>query len=229
MIAPSPASVDVVQATLLSLQVAAGCVIAGLPVAVALGWVLARVELPGKPVLAAVVLAPLVLPPVVTGLLILQLFGREALLGRALSVLGLHVPFTLLGATLAAFVVGMPLFVSAARAAFEGVDPVHEQVARTLGLGPWATFTRVTLPLAARGIAAGAVLAFARALGEFGATAVVAGNVAGKTRTIALAIYTLWSTPGGAGAMWTLAGVSVAISVVALWFHERLMRQRRGA
>ncbi len=228
MITLAPAGVDILQTTVLSVQVALACVVVGLPVAVALGWVLARVPVPGKPVLAALVLAPLVLPPVVTGLLILQLFGRSGLLGRALSVVGVQVPFTALGATLAAFVVGLPLFVSSVRAAFEGVDRVHEQVARTLGLGPWATFVRVSLPLAARGIAAGAILAFARALGEFGATAVVAGNVAGHTRTLALAIYTLWSAPGGEDVMWMLAGISVAISLVALGLHERLVRWGRA-
>lgn len=219
---PDPGS-----AVLLSLVVALVAAFLGLGPAVALGWLLARREFAGKSLVTTVVLAPLVLPPVVTGFLLLSALGGQSPLGRALADLGLPVPFTLLGAIVAAFVVGLPLYVVAVRGAFEAVDPRYEEVSWTLGTPPARTFRRISLPLAVPGIAAGAVLAFARALGEFGATVVLAGNVEGRTRTIALAVYTLLESPGGRRTMWILVGASVALSLAALLGYEALSRRQK--
>ncbi len=211
----------------LSFLVALGATLAGLIPAVAVGWVLARKDFFGKSVVATVFLAPLVLPPVVTGFLLLSLLGTQSPLGAWLDALGLPIPFTLLGATLAALTVGLPLYVVSVRNAFQAVDPAFEEVSWTLGCRPWPTFLRVTLPLAVPGIAAGAVLAFARALGEFGATVVLAGNVEGATRTIPLAVYTLLESPQGREAIWVLVGASVILSLLALLGYEALSRRQR--
>lgn len=199
----------------------------GLPPAVALGWLLARGRFRGKALVSALVLLPLVLPPVVTGLLLLRALGRRSALGGALAQVGIEVPFTLLGAVIAGLVVGLPLYVLAARSAFESVDARLEDVARSLGASPREVLWRVTIPLATPGLLAGAVLAFARALGEFGATAVLAGDAPGRTRTIALAVYALLGAPGGEGAALRLAGASVAMSVLALVAHELLLARHR--
>ncbi len=211
----------------LSFLVALGATLAGLVPSVAVGWVLARKDFPGKSVLATVALVPLVLPPVVTGFLLLSLLGTQSPIGGWLDRLGLPIPFTLLGATLAALAVGIPLYVVSVRNAFQAVDPAFEEVSWTLGRRPWSTFLRITLPLALPGIAAGAVLAFARALGEFGATVVLAGNVEGTTRTIPLAVYTLLESPQGRDAIWVLVGASVVLSLLALLGYEALSRRQR--
>ena len=192
-----------------------------------LGWLLARRQFPGKGLLTAFLLTPLVIPPVVTGFLLLTLLGNAGWLGGALSALGLSIPFTFLAAVIAAAVVGFPLFVIAVRNAFETVDPQLEAMSWTLGEKPRSTFWRISLPLALPGIAAGAVLSFARALGEFGATVVLAGNLEGETRTIALAVYTLLESPSGREAIWVLVGASVAVSVLALAGFEALSRRQR--
>jgi molybdate transport system permease protein len=207
--------------------VALGATLVGFVPAVWLGWILARKEFLGKSVVATVALIPLVLPPVVTGFLLLSLLGSQGPLGGVLERLGLPIPFTLLGATLAALTVGLPLYVVSVRNAFQVVDPSFEEISWTLGRRPWPTFIRVTFPLAVPGIAAGAVLAFARALGEFGATVVLAGNVEGDTRTIALAVYTLLESPQGRGAIWVLVGASVLLSLLALLGYEALSRRQR--
>jgi molybdate transport system permease protein len=137
------------------------------------------------------------------------------------------IPFTLLGATLAALTVGLPLYIVSIRNAFQTVDPSLEDVSLTLGNRPFPTFLRITLPLALPGIAAGAVLAFARALGEFGATVVLAGNIEGSTRTIALAVYTLLESPQGRETIWVLVGASVVLSLLALLGYEALSRRQR--
>ena len=199
----------------------------GTPAAVALGWLLARRSFRGKTALSTVVMAPLVVPPVVTGFLLLSLFGSNGPAGRLLAEIGLTVPFTLVGAALAALVVGFPLYVISVRNAFEAVDPRYEELSTTLSVPPLRTFTRITLPLALPGIAAGAMLAFARSLGEFGATVVLAGNVEGNTRTIALAVYTLLESPGDQWRVWTLAGASVAVSLLALVAFEFLSRRQK--
>ena len=211
----------------LSFLVALGATLAGLVPAVAVGWLLARREFFGKSVVATVALVPLVLPPVVTGFLLLSLLGSQGPLGGWLDALGIPIPFTLLGATLAALTVGLPLYVVSVRNAFQAVDPAFEEVSWTLGRRPWPTFLRVTLPLAVPGIAAGAVLAFARALGEFGATVVLAGNVEGSTRTIPLAVYTLLESPEGRDAIWVLVAASVILSLLALLGYEALSRRQR--
>jgi molybdate transport system permease protein len=220
-------SPDVSQAILLSLRVAAWCAVLGAPPAIAVGWWLARARFRGRGLVTTVVLAPLVLPPVVTGLLLLRLFGARSALGSALAALGLQVPFSLAGVVLAALVVGFPLYVLSARAAFEGVDRRFEESARTLGRSRFDVFWRISLPLAAPGILAGALLAFARALGEFGATAVLAGNIEGRTRTISLAIYTLLESPDGDGEINRLVWASLALTGLALAGAELVRRRAR--
>jgi len=190
--------------------------------------VLARREFVGKSVFATLVMSPLVLPPVVTGFLLLSLLGSQSPLGSWLAALGLQVPFTLLGAALAALVVGLPLYVMAIWGAFQAVDTRYEELSWTLGVHKAATFRRVTLPLALPGILAGAVLAFARAMGEFGATIVLAGNVEGSTQTIALAVYSMLESPAGHQAVWILVGSSIAISLAALLGFETLTRRQRA-
>lgn len=207
----------------LSLQVGLLAAALGLLPAMALGYVLARKRFLGHGLLSALVLVPMVLPPVVTGLVLLELVGRNTLLGGALADLGMPLSFSFGGAVLAALVVGLPLYVWSARAAFTAVDPRLEQLAATLGAPPREQLRRVTLPLALPGLAAGAVLAFARGLGEFGATAVLAGNIEGETRTISLAVYQLMEDPNASG-VGALVVASVVLSVGALLAFEALMR-----
>lgn len=212
----------------LSLRVALAAVGAGLIPAVALGYALARLRARWRIVLETIVNLPLVLPPVVTGYILLALLGRRGPAGGWLhSAFGVSIPFTFWAAAIAAGVVGFPLMARAIRLGFEAVDPRLEGASRSLGMGPIATFFRVSLPLAWRGVVAGGVLAFARALGEFGATVMVAGNIAGRTRTIPLAIYTETQKPGGMEAAWRLVGISVALALGALMASELLTRRRQ--
>lgn len=220
-------TVDPFSAIGLSLGVAFAATLAGLVPATAVGWVLARWRFRGKALLSALVMAPLVLPPVVTGLLLLELFGAGSPVGSALAAVGLRVTFSWVGAALAALVVGFPLHVIATRSAFEAVDVRYEEVSLSLGAPPARTWWRVVLPLAFPGIAAGTVLAFARALGEFGATAVVAGNMEGRTRTLSLAVYTLLDAPDGRAAVLPLVAASAGLSITALWAYEMLIRRQR--
>jgi molybdate transport system permease protein len=210
----------------LSLVVALWCTAIGLPIAIALGWLLARKQFVGKTLVTAAVMVPMVLPPVVTGLLLLGAFGRKSWLGALLAALGLEVTFSVFGAVLAATIVGLPLFVMSARAAFEAIDPDYEDLSATLGDTPWRTFRRVSLPLALPGIAGGAVLAFARSLGEFGATIVLAGNT-DDTRTISIAIYSLLDRPDAHGDVIWLSAASVLLSLAALVGYELLVRRQR--
>lgn len=212
----------------ISVEVGLWAAALGFAPATALGWLLARRDFPGKSLLSALVLAPLVLPPVVTGYILLSWFGRSGWLGRALLSLGVEVPFSFAGAVLAALAVGFPLYVMAARSAVDAVDPRLEEAALTLGRSPWSAFRSVTLPLAAPGLAAGAVLAFARALGEFGATVVLAGNLEGRTRGIALAVYTLLEAPHGEADTARLLWASLALCFVALAGYEWLWRRQRA-
>lgn len=191
-------------------------VVAGLPLA----YLLARGRFPGKGLLAGLLVLPLVLPPTVLGYSLLQILGRRAWLGGWLEHrLGIVIVFHWTGAVVASSVASFPLFLLPARGAIEGVDPALEDAARLLGRGEWSVFLSVTLPLAWRGVAAGAVLAFARALGDFGATMMVAGNMAGRTRTAALAIYDAVELNDSARAGWLSFWVSV-VSIAALWIVQ---------
>src|SRR4026208_240687 len=160
-----------------------------LPFGIAIAWLIARYDWPGKTVVETAVMLPLFVPPVATGLLLLMLFGRNGPLGSLLNRFGLEIIFTWRAVTVACAVMSFPLLVRTAQTAFEEVNRRLEEIARTLGASEWRVLSTITLPLASRGIVAGAVLAFARAMGEFGATAVVAGIIPGKTMTISLSIY----------------------------------------
>jgi len=195
-----------------------------LPPALLVAWLLARHRWPGQSLVETLVALPLVLPPVATGFLLLRAVGRRGPLGRALDGLGLDVVFTWRGVVLAMAVMSFPLLVRGARVAFAEVDPRLEQMARTLGAGPARVFLTVTLPLAARGILGGTLLAFARAIGEFGATIVVAGNIPGRTTTLSLAIYQLIQLGRDDGAFRLLVAATV-IAFAAVWLHEALLRQ----
>ncbi|MGH9380777.1 MAG: molybdate ABC transporter permease subunit [Thermoanaerobaculia bacterium] len=211
----------------LSLQVALCATLAIFPLGVALGWLLARRNVPGKAVIETLTALPLVLPPTAVGYLLLRLLARDGPLGERTLGFDLDLLFTWKGAVLASAVMSLPLVVRTARVAFEEVDPRFEAMARTLGLGSARAFGRVTLPLARRGLAAAAVLGFSRALGEFGATVIVAGNIPGQTQTLALAIFSDMQLGHDAEAM-TLVGVTVALAFVALWTVEALLRKGRG-
>lgn len=215
---------------LLSLRVAVLAVGASLVPGTLVGFALARWRSPLRPLLHGIVMLPLVLPPVVTGYLLLLALGRSRPLGLLWhAVTGGHIAYTTGACVIAAAVVGFPLLVEAIRVAMDAVDRRFEQVARTLGRGPVETFLRVTVPLALPGILSGAVLAFARALGEFGATIVLAGNVAGETRTIPVAVYTLLNVRGGEASALRLVAVSVALSFAALLASFALSVRRRGS
>jgi molybdate transport system permease protein len=212
----------------LSLLVAATATAGSLPFGIAFGYLLARRQFLGKSAVETVLNLPLVLPPVVTGYLLLVLFGRQGWVGGPLERgLGVRVVFTWKGAALASAVMAFPLMVRAIRLAMAGVDPRLEGAARTLGAGRLDVFLTVTLPLARRGIIAGAVLAFARGLGEFGATIMIAGNIPGETRTIPLELYDLLSAPGGEARAVPLVAVSVLIGAAALAAAEFLDRRGR--
>ncbi|MEI6643497.1 MAG: molybdate ABC transporter permease subunit [Novosphingobium sp.] len=208
----------------LSLEVSLAAVLGALPVAFALAWVLARLRFPGKLLLDGLVHLPLVLPPVVIGWLLLVAFAPEGPAGRLLGLVGISVLFRWSGAAIAAAVMALPLMVRAIRLSLEAVDPRLEAAARTLGAGPWRTFRTVTLPLAAPGVLAGAVLGFARSLGEFGATITFVSNIPDETRTLPLAIYAALQLPGGDSTVWRLAALAVALSLAALVASEALTR-----
>jgi molybdate transport system permease protein len=219
------------QVVRLSIRVAGLAVASSLVPGVLLGWLLARWQHPLRALLHGALMLPLVLPPVVTGYLLLWLLGRSRPAGRAWYALtGAPIAYTGGACVIAAAVVGFPLLVEAVRLSVLGVDPRLEQVSRSLGRGPLVTFGRVTLPLALPGLLAGAVLGFARALGEFGATIVLAGNIEGETRTIPLAVYTLLNMRGGEEAAARLVAVSVGLAFTALlgsfWLTGRQERRR---
>jgi molybdate transport system permease protein len=174
----------------LSLKVAGWATVLNLFLGVGVGYLLARKRFPGRDLLDAVLTLPMVLPPTVLGYYLLVVVGKHGWLGRWLyETFGINLIFTWQGAVIAATIVAFPLVLKAARAAFEGVDPQLQRAARVLGLGEWAVFFRVTLPMAWHGILAGVLLAFARALGEFGATLMVAGSIPGRTQTLSIAVY----------------------------------------
>ncbi|MBL6750743.1 MAG: molybdate ABC transporter permease subunit [Nevskia sp.] len=221
-------SPDELTAVRLSLRVALVAVAASLPLAIATAWLLARRRFPGVALLEGLVHLPLTLPPVVTGYLLLRLFGHNGVVGAFLERhLGLVFAFRWTGAALAAAVMGFPLLVRAIRLAIEQVDRRLEEAAATLGAAPPLVFATVTLPLAASGIVSGAVLAFARSMGEFGATITFVSNIPGETQTLATAIYLFTQVPGGDAAALRLAGLSIALSVAALVLSEWLDRRGR--
>ncbi len=210
----------------LSLKVSLVAVLGTLPVAYALAWLLARRQFPGRSLLDALVHLPLVVPPVVTGWLLLILLGRRGPIGALLEeYLGVTLVFQWTGAALAAAVMALPLMVRAMRLSIEAVDRRLVAAARTLGASRWYAFRTITLPLTLPGIMAGAVLGFTRSLGEFGATITFAANIPGETRTLPLAIYTGLQVPGGEGAVTRLAIISILLSLAALLVSEWLIRR----
>ncbi len=212
----------------LSLKVSLWAVACSLPAGIACAWVLARCRFPGKILLDGLVHLPLVTPPVVVGYLLLIVLGRNGWLGRLLyDWFGVTFTFTWKGAAVAAAVMAFPLMVRAIRLGIESVDRRFEEAARTLGATPARSLFTVTLPLAAPGLLTGALLAFARCLGEFGATITFVSNVPEQTRTLPLAIYTLLQTPEGETAAAWLAGVSLALAIVALAASEMAARAVR--
>ena len=216
-------------AVALSVRVAAVAVLLSLPFGIAVGWLLARREFRGKWLVETAVNLTLVLPPVVTGYLLLRLLGRQSWVGAWLEQsLGVRIAFTWWAAAIASAVLGFPLMVRAIRLAFRAVDVRLEQAARSLGAGPLDAFVSVSLPLARSGIIAGAVLAFARSLGEFGATITFAGNIPGATQTLPLAVFSELNRAGGDGAF-RLALVSVVLAAAALAASEWLERRGRRA
>ncbi len=216
----------------LSLQVSATAVICSLPLAIAVAWFLARRRFPGHAVLSAMVHLPLVLPPVVTGYLLLLAFGRNGWIGGALAEVGIVFAFRWTGAALAAGIMGFPLMVRAIRLSIEAVDPKLEEAAATLGAGRWAAFARVTLPLIGPGILAGTVLGFAKAMGEFGATITFVANIPGQTQTLPSAIYAFLSVPGGEGSAMRLVVLSASVAIAAVliseWLARRMAARVRG-
>ena len=198
-----------------------------LPPGLGMAWLLARRQWRGKSLVETVISLPLVMPPVATGLILLKLLGRYGPVGRWLhDRLGLEIVFTWRAVLIALGVMSFPLLVRSARVAFEGVNPRLEQIARTLGAREGKVFLTITAPLAMRGILGGMILAFARALGEFGATIMVAGNIPGKTSTLSLAIFQLVQLGEDAGAF-RLLGISVALAFAAVWISEWLMRPEK--
>ncbi len=216
--------IDVV---LLALRVAVLVVAVSVVPGVLVAWILARWQSPWRSLLRGVVMLPLVMPPVVTGYLLLVLLGRSSAVGTIWHDLtGGHIAYTTGACVLAAAVVGFPLLVESIRLSVLNVDPRLELVSRSLGRGRLGTFSRVTLPLALPGLLSGSVLTFARALGEFGATIILAGNIEGETRQIPLAVYTLLNIPGAESGVLRLTVVSIGLSLLALLTSAHLSRLR---
>ncbi|PCJ05455.1 MAG: molybdate ABC transporter permease subunit [Rhodobacteraceae bacterium] len=214
------------QALFLSLKVAFWATLLNLPMALLVSYALARWTFPGKQLLNALVHLPLFLPPVVTGYLLLMTFGRRAPMGAWLEqTFGLVLAFRWTGAVLAAAIMGFPLMVRAIRLAIEAVDPKLEQAAATLGASRAWVFATVTLPLVLPGLIAGAVLGFAKAMGEFGATITFVSNIPGQTQTLPSAVYSFLQVPGGDSAALRLVAVSVAVAMAALIASEVLARR----
>lgn len=213
------------EAVALSLRVALTATLFSLPFGIAVAYLLARHRFPGHALLNGLVHLPLILPPVVTGYLLLLGFGPQAPLGAALEALGLGVAFRWTGAALAAAIMAFPLMVRAIRLSLEAVDPKLEEAASTLGASRLRIFATITLPLMAPGILAGTVLGFAKAMGEFGATITFVSNIPGETRTVPSAIYAFLQVPGGEGAAWRLVAVSVGVAMAALVVSEVLARR----
>ena len=213
-------SAEIFQVTTFSLAMAAIATVVMLPPGIALAWALARRSFPGQQLIETLIFLPLVLPPVATGFILLRLLGRRGPVGQLLEATGSEIIFTWKAVVVAMAVMGFPLLVRAARSGFEQIDSRYEKIAETLGASPIRVFFTISLPLAKRGILAGVVLGFSRALGEFGATIMIAGALPG-TRTLSIAIYSYTQTGQDAAAI-TLLAVSIGIAFVAVFVSNRL-------
>jgi molybdate transport system permease protein len=214
------------QITLFSISVGLASTLLILPFGIALAWLFARKEWPLKSVIETAVLLPLVMPPVSTGLILLKIFGRRSPLGQWLYERGIEVVFNWKGVLIAMSVMSFPLLVRSVRTSFAEVNPRLEQIAATLGASPLRIFFVVTIPLAYKGIVAGALLAFSRALGEFGATILLAGNIPGQTQTLSLAIYN-YVQLGKDSEAYTMLGITVGLAFLFVWCSEWLLRAER--
>lgn len=212
----------------LSLQVATVATVIALPMGYAAAYVLAFSKIKGKAVLEGIINLPLVLPPVVVGYLLLLAFGKNGVLGSMLSALGIQVVFTLKAAIIASIVVGFPLLVRSIRIGLESIDPHYMKASRTLGASWWDTIFSIVMPLSYKATLAGMTLMFARSLGEFGATVILAGNIPGVTQTIPLAIYQYTSTPGGEAMALKLCVISILLSFGVLMISEATTRAMKG-
>jgi molybdate transport system permease protein len=219
-------SLETWQITLFSLAVALASTVAILPIGIVFSWLFARKEWPFKSVLETVVLLPLVMPPVSTGLILLKIFGRRSPLGQWLYERGVEIVFNWKGVLIAMAVMSFPLLVRSVRTSFSEVNPRLEQIAATLGASALRIFFVITIPLAFRGIIAGALLAFSRALGEFGATILLAGNIPGQTQTLSLAIFNFVQL-GKEREAYMLLGITVALAFAFVWSSERLLRSQK--
>ena len=213
------------RAVALSLQVSFWATLVSLPLGIFVAYALARWSFPGKQVLNGIVHLPLILPPVVTGYLLLMMLGTRGPIGSVLADWGIVLAFRWTGAAVAAAVMAFPLMVRAIRLSIEAVDPRLEQAAATLGASPPWVFLTVTLPMALPGIVTGAILAFAKAMGEFGATITFVSNIPGQTRTIPSAIYAFLQVPGGEGSAMKLVIVSIVVAMGALLLSEVIGRR----
>jgi molybdate transport system permease protein len=214
------------QITLFSISVGLASTLLILPFGIALAWLFARKEWPLKSIVETAVLLPLVMPPVSTGLILLKVFGRRSPLGQWLYERGIEIVFNWKGVLIAMSVMSFPLLVRSVRTSFAEVNPRLEQIAATLGASPLRIFFVITIPLAYKGIVAGALLAFSRALGEFGATILLAGNIPGKTQTLSLAIYN-YVQLGKDPEAYTLLGITVVLAFLFVWCSEWLLRAER--
>jgi molybdate transport system permease protein len=219
-------SLETWQITFFSLAVGLASTILILPFGVALAWLFARKEWPCKSVVETIVLLPLVMPPVSTGLILLKIFGRRSPVGEWLNDRGIEIVFNWKGVLIAMAIMSFPLLVRSARTAFSEVNPRLEQIAATLGASHSRVFFAITVPLAFKGIVAGALLAFSRALGEFGATILLAGNIPGQTQTLSLAIFSLVQT-GKDTEAYVLLAITVALAFIFVWSSEWLLRTTR--
>jgi len=215
------------QITFFSLSVGFLSTLLILPFGIPLAWLFARKDWPLKSVLETMVLLPLVMPPVSTGLILLKIFGRRSPVGQWLYDRGIEIVFNWKGVLIAMAVMSFPLLFRSARTSFTEVNPRLEQIAATLGASAIKIFFVITIPLALRGIIAGALLAFSRALGEFGATILLAGNIPGKTQTLSLAIYNFVQLGQDAPA-YVLLAITVGLAFIFVWSSEWLLRSRRG-
>lgn len=220
---------EMAEIVLLTLKVAAVGVGVCLPIAFVLAFVLARYSFPGKSLISALIMLPLVLPPVVTGLILLDLLGPRGVLGEILAGYGIEFGFRWTGAALVAGLVALPLIVRPMRLALENVDPKLHEALAVAGLGRFRRLLVLDLPMAWPGILAGLVLGFAKALGEFGATITFVANIPGETRTLSLAVFTALQRVDGTEMVWVLAGISIAISVIAVIASESIVERMTNA